>query len=182
MLTTVSETDDLSTVSNGGGGDHRTKTNNWFPVKPVDALSPSNGYDTLVKSAYLRHILVSSEDMADLIMDNYLKGGQLTTDTNNETNNVGGNTTTTYYYGSTDGDVFTRLAKDVSLCMNSREEGGKIGWVDNSNNNNNNNINKGEILNSVVHDMIDPNVIERVFEQRVKGRGCTETSSYSTVS
>ena len=166
--TTVSNTDDLSTVSNGGCNNHQNaKTSNWFPVKPVDALSPSNGYDTIVKSAYLRHILVSSEEMADLIMDIYLKGGKLTAENDDD----GGNTTT-YHYGPTDGDVFTRLAKDVSLCISSREEGGKIGWVDNpnnNNNNNNNNINKGEILNSVVHDMIDPNVIEQVFEQSVKG-------------
>jgi hypothetical protein len=177
VLTTASSTDILTTSRSNGGGNHRMKTNNWFPVKPVDALSPSNGYDTLVKSAYLRHILVSSEDMANLIMDIYLKGGQLTTAAGNCITNdyVGGNVTNTYYYGSTDGDVFTRLANDVSLCIHTREDGGKIGWVDNPNNNDNNNIinsnnnNKEGILNSVVHDRIDPNVIQCIFAQRVKG-------------
>lgn len=172
-----SNTDDdlLSTFSKAyascDDNHQKEKTSNWwFPVKPVDALSPSNGYDTLIKSAYLRHILVSSEEMADLIMDIYLKGGKLTTtaavaDSDNDDDDDGDNNTTCYY-GPTDGDVFTRLAKDVSTCIYSREEGGKIGWVDNPNNNNNNN---NKVLNSVVHDMIDPNVIKRVFEQRVKG-------------
>jgi hypothetical protein len=177
VVTTASSTDNLtSSRSNGGGGNHRTKTNNWFPVKPVDALSPSNGYDTLVKSAYLRHILVSSEDMADLIMDIYLKGGQLTTAAGSSSSindYYDGNATNTYYYGSTDGDVFIRLANDVSLCIHTREEGGKIGWVDNPNNDNNKiiniNNNKEEILNSVIHDRIDSNVIQRIFAQRVKG-------------
>ena len=80
--------------------------NNWFPIKPVDALSESQGYDNLVKSAYLRHILVASEEMADLILGVYLKGGS-----------IPGNDET---YMQTDEDIFNRLASDVSLCSSTR--------------------------------------------------------------
>jgi hypothetical protein len=135
--------------------DGRKNKNGWFPVKPADALSPSNGYDSLVKSAYLRHILVASDEMADLIMDIYLRGGSL----------PGKDET----YGKTDGDVFTRLARDVSLCADSREDGGKIGWVDNPSNKFNDDTNKFDGTNRVAYGMIDPDIIMRVFHERVKG-------------
>ena len=57
------EANEVTTTEKKGG------INNWFPIKPVDALSESQGYDNLVKSAYLRHILVASEEMADLIWE-----------------------------------------------------------------------------------------------------------------
>ena len=94
------EADEVTTTEKRGG------INNWFPVKPADALSESNGYDNLVKSAYLRHILVASEEMADLILGVYLKGGS-----------IPGNDET---YIQTDGDIFNRLATDVSLCSSTR--------------------------------------------------------------
>ena len=94
------EADEVTTTDKKGG------INNWFPVKPADALSESNGYDNLVKSAYLRHILVASNEMADLISGVYLKGGS-----------IPGNDET---YIQTDGDIFNRLASDVSLCSSTR--------------------------------------------------------------
>jgi tRNA-2-methylthio-N6-dimethylallyladenosine synthase len=129
--------------------------NKWFPIKPADALSPHNDYDTLVKAAYLRHVLVSSEEMVDLIMDIYSKGGIL----------PGKDVS----YSQTDGDIFSRLANDVSLCTNSRDEGGKIGWVDNPNYNGNTESENFEKINQVVHDMISPDVLRNVFQERVKG-------------
>jgi len=135
--------------------DGRKIKNNWFPIKPADALSPSNGYDSLVKSAYLRHVLVSTEEMVDLIMGIYLKGGSLPG--NDET------------YGPTDGDVFTRLARDVSLCADSREDGGKIGWVDNPCNECNDDENKLDRTNRAAFGMLDPDLIRRLFQERVKG-------------
>ncbi|KAL7550773.1 hypothetical protein ACHAWF_015066 [Thalassiosira exigua] len=127
----------------------------WFPVHPADALSSSNGYDSLVKSAYLRHILVASEEMADLVMDVYMKGGQLPGEDE-------------MYYGKTEGDMFSRLARDVSICLDSREDGGKLGWVDNPHNEDNSSE-RLEKTNDVVHGMISPEVIQRVFRERVKG-------------
>ena len=146
----VSSADDIVSNDNNKRGKRE-----WFPVKPADALSPSNGYDTLVRSAYLRHILVASEEMANLIMDVYLKGGNLP-DVNDET------------YSQTDGDIFTRLASDVSLCQATREDGGKVGWVDNPKNKDNDS-NRLEKTNGVVSEIISSDVIQTIFEQRVKG-------------
>ena len=146
----VSSADDIVSNENNKRGKRE-----WFPVKPADALSPSNGYDTLVRSAYLRHILVASEEMANLIMDVYLKGGNLP-DINDE------------IYSQTDGDIFTRLASDVSLCQATREDGGKVGWVDNPKNKDNDS-NRLEKTNGVVSEIISSDVIQMIFEQRVKG-------------
>ena len=149
----VSSADDI--VSNNNNDNNKRGKREWFPVKPADALSPSNGYDTLVRSAYLRHILVASEEMANLIMDVYLKGGNLP-DINDE------------IYSQTDGDIFTRLASDVSLCQATREDGGKVGWVDNPKNKDNDS-NRLEKTNGVVSEIISSDVIQMIFEQRVKG-------------
>ena len=100
QLYSTVEADEVTTTEKKGG------INNWFPIRPADALSESNGYDNLVKSAYLRHILVASNEMADLILGVYLKGGS-----------VPGNDET---YIQTDGDIFNRLANDVSLCSSTR--------------------------------------------------------------
>ncbi|KAL9188270.1 hypothetical protein ACHAXT_006648 [Thalassiosira profunda] len=124
----------------------------WFPIHPADALSPSNDYNSLVKSAYLRHILVASEEMADLILDVYMKGGTLQQDT----------------YAKTDGDIFNRIANDVSLCADTREDGGKIGWVDNPLNEDNTS-DRLEKTNAVLHGIVSPDVIQTVFQGRVKG-------------
>lgn len=99
QLYSTVEANEVTTEKKGG-------INNWFPIKPADALSESNGYDSLVKSAYLRHILVASNEMADLLLGVYLKGGS-----------IPGNDET---YIQTDGDIFNRLANDVSLCSSTR--------------------------------------------------------------
>jgi len=87
-------------------------------------------------------------------MSVYLKGGSLPD--------------TEETYVQTDGDIFTRLARDVSLCTDSREGGGKIGWL----NNPFHQENDSDILektNDVASEMISPEVIEMVFQERVKG-------------
>jgi hypothetical protein len=47
----------------------------WFPIHPADALSTNNDYNAIVKSAYVRHCLVETEEMADLILGLYVGGG-----------------------------------------------------------------------------------------------------------
>ena len=64
--------------------------------------------------------------MADFVMNLYLNGGKGRGDNGN-----------TSSYDTTDGDVFSRLAVDVSTCQFTREDSGEIGWVDNPNNDNN---------------------------------------------
>ena len=97
----------------------KKKKKTWFPIRPADALSPSNDYNTLVKSAYLRHILVETEEMADLVMNLYLNGGK--------SEDIDDTTQSTSSYEKTDGDVFSRLAVDVSTCQFTREDSGEIG-------------------------------------------------------
>ena len=152
----------------------------WFPVHPADALSPGNDYHSLVQSAYLRHILVETEEMADLILDLYLRGGSLPDNLNTARSvdvTVEGHDVKQVAYGKQDGDVFDRLAHDVSLCSLSREDGGKVGWVDNpSHFEQKNNIKEGDEsndnvskLNEVMAEMMSPEVIREVFQRRVKG-------------
>ena len=68
--------------------------------------------------------------MADLVMNLYLNGGKKRDDddVNDDDNN---NEQSSSSYDQTDGDVFSRLALDVSTCQLTREDSGEIGWVDN---------------------------------------------------
>ncbi|KAL7497373.1 hypothetical protein ACHAWT_006385 [Skeletonema menzelii] len=129
------------------------KKKTWFPIRPADALSPSNDYNSLVKSAYLRHILLETEEMADLVMNLYLNGGKSEDIDNTQSS-----------YEKTGGDVFSRLAVDVSTCPFTREDSGEIGWVDNPSNNRE----KAE-LNDVYADILSSKAIEELFSRRVKG-------------
>jgi len=135
----------------------------WFPVHPADALSPENDYHSLVQSAYLRHILVETEEMADLILELYLRGGSIPENTSTASSDG--------EYKTQEGDVFARLARDVSLCPDSRAEGGKIGWVDNASHfeRRNDGGKKLGALNAVVSELISPEVVREMFQRRVKG-------------
>lgn len=57
--------------------DQEDRKRKWFPIHPADALSGSNDYNAIVKSAYMRHCLVETEEMADLILGLYLGGGSV---------------------------------------------------------------------------------------------------------
>jgi hypothetical protein len=78
--------------------------------------------------------------------------------------------------------LFDRLARQSSTCIHTRDDGGEIGWVDNPNYNNRQNDNtannvadaadnqqNNKLLNEAVSDIISPQVIEQLFQQRVKG-------------
>ena len=83
----------------------KTATNAWFPTKATseDVIN----YHATVKSLFLRHVLVETDEMAKLAMD-VLKSNLSHTQ-----------------------DPFGELAQSLSACIYSREEGGKIGWCDN---------------------------------------------------
>ena len=74
-LQSTVEADETTSTSPAATSIKKTKKT-WFPIRPADALSPNNDYNSLVKSAYLRHILVETEEMADLVMNLYLNGGK----------------------------------------------------------------------------------------------------------
>ncbi|KAL3782057.1 hypothetical protein HJC23_006285 [Cyclotella cryptica] len=155
----------------------------WFPIHPADALSPNNDYDTIVKAAYLRHVLLETEEMADLIVDLYLSGGRLRGAGNfvvDEDGDIGNHVSEAsnaivlglgltsfvrrFHYGivspsplfSEQSDVFARLARRTSTCTHTRLDGGEIGWVDNPQY-------RGR------DSAIPSALIQEVFRRRVKG-------------
>jgi tRNA-2-methylthio-N6-dimethylallyladenosine synthase len=77
-----------------------TKPSKWFPTRIQEDVE----YEKVVRSAYLRHIVVETKDMAQLALQTYLK--------------------------STDEDPFASLATSLSACSLTRDEGGRIGWLD----------------------------------------------------
>ncbi len=123
----------------------------WFPVKPEDALLTQ--YDTLVRGAFVRHVVVGSEEMCNLAMKTYLKGDFASMDERDIL------------------DPFGKLARDLSACKYSREEGGKIGWIDNPFHpaHAENGSGTANLLNEAVSGMISSKVIEEMFKQKPKG-------------
>ncbi|KAL7522344.1 hypothetical protein ACHAWX_007030 [Stephanocyclus meneghinianus] len=173
----------------------RPGKSSWFPIHPADALSPGNDYDTIVKSAYLRHVLVETEQMADLIVDVYLSGGRLQgtgnfiIDDGHYDTEIGNHALEA---SNDQTDIFARLARQTSTCTHTRIDGGEIGWVDNpryknrynvgvmgsthdastipDNHSSNNNHNSNPtMLNDAVSEIISHQVIQEVFRRRVKG-------------
>jgi tRNA-2-methylthio-N6-dimethylallyladenosine synthase len=138
----------------------KPKSKKWFPVKPEDALLTN--YDTLVRGAYVRHVVLETEDMADLAIKTYLRGGV--------DNEDGSSSSTRSDDDDTDKtDPFGKLAKDLSACTKSRDENGKIGWIDNPFHPSKANTNTGTLINEVVSELIPYNVIEELFLSRPKG-------------
>lgn len=72
----------------------------WFPNRIQEDVD----YENVVKSVYLRHIVVETKDVAQLAVQTYLK--------------------------STEEDPFAAVAESLSACTLTREEGGRIGWID----------------------------------------------------
>ncbi len=76
-------------------------TAKWFPTRIQEDVD----YIALVQSLYLRHIVVETMETAQLALEQYL------IDTSSK-------------------DPFGDLAAKLSACSESRNEGGKVGWVD----------------------------------------------------
>ena len=77
----------------------------WFPTRATD--SAVLDYHSTVKSLFLRQVLVETEEMADTALA-VLKSSM-----------------------THSADPFGDLARSLSSCKYSREEGGKVGWCDN---------------------------------------------------
>ena len=73
----------------------------WFATRIQETLD----YQQLVQSLYLRHCVLETKAMADLAISQYLSCKNAT-------------------------DPFGEVASSLSACTVSREEQGKIGWVD----------------------------------------------------
>jgi tRNA-2-methylthio-N6-dimethylallyladenosine synthase len=78
----------------------KASTSQWFPTRIQEDVE----YEKVVGSIYLRHIVVETKNMAQIVLQTYLK--------------------------STDEDPFGSIAKDLSACSQTRQDGGRIGWLD----------------------------------------------------
>ena len=132
----------------------------WFPVRPADALPTE--YDSVVRGAFVRHVVVETEEMADLGLKTYLKGGSDT--------GVAKST-----------DPFGDLAKDLSACEKSKEERGKVGWVDNPSYHRAKSSDEGgNKLNEAVMGLLPADIISDIFASRPKGGDVLKLSSAET--
>ena len=73
----------------------------WYPNRIQEDVD----YKNVVSSVYLRHVVVERMETADLVVDKYVQD-------------------------TTSQDPFGELARLVSACVESRDEDGKIGWID----------------------------------------------------
>lgn len=138
----------FSTASEYNLSTDSSKKKTWFPVKPEEALLTQ--YDSLVRAAFVRHVTLETEEMADLAIQTYLRGSSVITDDPKDKL-----------------DPFGRLAKDLSSCTKSREEAGKIGWIDNPRHPDH--VSKGSENNLVLSDLISKEVIDELFKAKPKG-------------
>lgn len=72
-------------------------------------------------------------------------------------------------------DLFDKLARQTSTCLQTRDEGGEIGWIDNPYYQHSTNSNSADAesidkpLNEAVSEIISDTVIKELFKRRVKG-------------
>jgi len=122
-----------------------------FATRPADNLRTQ--YDEIVRGAYVRHVVFETEHMADLAIVTYLDdSGASTYDAEKDSESL---------------DPFGQLAQSLSVCVKTRDEAGKIGWIDNPFHPSH--IDAGENHNAGVQGLISTQVIEELFQARPKG-------------
>ena len=101
--TRAAETDTSSSSTTSAASTTTTSAASprWFATRIQETLD----YPSLVQSMYLRHCVLETKAMADLAIKEYLSCKNAT-------------------------DPFGQVASSLSACALSREEAGKIGWVD----------------------------------------------------
>mmetsp|Transcript_11969 Transcript_11969/g.25909 ORF Transcript_11969/g.25909 Transcript_11969/m.25909 type:complete len:751 (-) Transcript_11969:103-2355(-) len=171
-----SSPDASSSSSSSPKREQKNVAGTWFPVRPPDALPTE--YNAVVRGAYVRHVLLETEAMADAGMAAYLKGGMMSSFGRTSQPSEGG--------ASSDVDPFGALARDLSACDQSRHEGGKIGWVDNPTYRSGNEEVKASsdtdasLLNEAVRGLLPPDIIAKIFQSRPKGGDVLKLSSEET--
>lgn len=111
-------------------------TQKWFPTRIQEDVD----YENVVKSVYLRHIVVETKDMAQIALQSYLK--------------------------STEEDPFAALATSLSACPLTRDEGGRIGWLD--------------LMDADETSIVPRDVLEQLWELRPKSGDLHIVQSEST--
>ena len=92
-----------SNNNNDNGNDSSNKSDNkkWFPSRIQEDVD----YAKVVQSLFVRHILVETMEMAQLALQRYISN-------------------------TSSKDPFGDVARAISACPVSRDEGGKVGWID----------------------------------------------------
>jgi hypothetical protein len=119
--------DSVTSLSTG-----TTTTSSWFPTK-IQQDTTMMEYQKVIQSMYLRHIVLERMDTAQLVLQQLLQWQDITTtidNANNNNNNNNNNNTTPIISNNVSRDPFGTLAQQVSACSSTRQEGGRIGWVD----------------------------------------------------
>lgn len=98
-------------------------------VKPTEALLTS--YDKLVQSAYVRHILLHTEEMSELIYKILYNSTEVVDFLSSYNNHSSVEDLSPVYTKGIASDLFGRLANQISMCEKSKQEGGLLGWIDN---------------------------------------------------
>lgn len=75
----------------------------WYPTKIQETLD----YAAMVERLYLRHVVVETRAMADLVINEYQR-----------------------LLLTAEADPFARLAEQLSVCTATKGEGGRIGWIE----------------------------------------------------
>jgi len=99
----------------------------WYPRR----IQESVDYNRVVESAFLRHIVVETPEMANTAMESYRQMDTV--------------------------DPFDDLAKTISACSQTREEGGRIGWIEPPQNDRSNDA-------SSASSILPNDVIEQLFD------------------
>mmetsp|Transcript_13416 Transcript_13416/g.19220 ORF Transcript_13416/g.19220 Transcript_13416/m.19220 type:complete len:453 (+) Transcript_13416:116-1474(+) len=98
-------------------------------VKPTEALLTS--YDKLVQSAYVRHILLHTEEMSELIYKMLYNSTEVVDFLSSSHNHSSVEDQSPVYTKGIASDPFGNLANQISMCEKSKQEGGLLGWIDN---------------------------------------------------
>jgi Uncharacterized protein family UPF0004 len=119
-----------STTSSESSGTASTVTSSppspWFP-RTIQETIP---YHDRVKSLFLRHIVTETKDMGVEALRLVLSSYTASTSTSPATSTTGSDGTTSSRNATPNDDPFGSIARSISACEFTRQEGGTIGWME----------------------------------------------------
>ena len=135
-----------------------------FPTRIQESME----YSSTVQRLYVRHIVTETQDMAEWVVHQYSLalrqgGGEPKDDDEPSTENQKNNEKPEKQLSwTTSADPFASLAQHVSACVETREEGGMIGWIDRPN------PNETTQSATATDSLLPRTVVQQLFEQQPK--------------
>ena len=159
-----------------------------FPTRIQESME----YSSTVQRLYVRHIVTETQDMAEWVVHQYSlalrQGGEREFDPADPINDDDEPSTENHHKNdddhhhekqektlswNTSADPFASLAQHVSACVETREEGGTIGWIDRPNPN-------GTTQSATATDSLLPRtVVQQLFDHQPKAGDVVILSSTS---